>query len=211
MNVVQAYFDYVMITDCGIPHIDIGGCKEDWQTMASTISPLLDDLGLGGWNAQLQAILAHFIRAFDGGSLQERAFWQGILKYNGPAGSGTRANVTGWLTQLFPCLNKSWDGQPRLNPAVDLASPDGSPRWRGNGQSPPCIPLEDFPSSMLPTPFTWKYHRRNIDMMLRGGILGITTTEAGALKPEVGWIVAHDPENTPPVIAAQESTPGAYL
>ena len=196
MNVVQAYFDYVVITECGIPHIDIGGCKADWQQMAATISPLLHDLGLSGWDAQLQAILAHFIQAFDGESPEERAFWQGMFKYNGAAGSGTQAEVTGWLNQLFPYI-RDRNGQPCISPAVDLASLNV--QWvrkvteAFQNPGPPRIPLSHLPSSLLSTPFVWSYYGQHFKMLLQGGVVGITTTEAGALKPEVGWIVAHDP------------------
>ena len=115
MDTVKAYFSYNMYTECGIPHIDILGSKKDWEDMTAVIGPLLADLELGGWNDQLQKILQKFARACDGHSKEDRAFWQGMLKYNGGGGSGSRASVTGWLTILFPYTSSG------INPAVHIA------------------------------------------------------------------------------------------
>ena len=65
MDVVKECFDYGMMTMCGIPFIDVSGCKEDWETLAAAVDPFLNQLGLGDWNMQLQKILSHFIAAFD--------------------------------------------------------------------------------------------------------------------------------------------------
>ena len=97
MDVVKPYFSYRCMTMCGIPHIDIAGSQQDWERLASAIGPFLSELGLAEWNLQLQTILGHFIAAFNGASHQDRAFWQGMLKYDGSGGSGAKADVTGWL------------------------------------------------------------------------------------------------------------------
>ena len=114
MDTVKAYFSYYMYTECGIPYIDIQGGRKDWEHMAAVIGPLLTDLELGGWNDQLQKILQRFARAYNGRSQEDRAFWQGIFKYNQERGSGTQASVTGWLTLLFPYISGG------INPAVRI-------------------------------------------------------------------------------------------
>ena len=198
MDVVKGYFEYIVFTDCGIPHVDIAGCKEDWEKLAAAISPLLIELGLEQWNNQLQRILGHFAAAFDSKAEQDQAFWQGILKYNGPAGLGGKANVTGWLSELFPYLNG------KVSPAVNIpggikAQPYQSLRRRylanPSEPEPCCIVLSSFPGSTTATPFPWNYHKEQHKLVLKmelvAGIIGVVACDSGALKPEVGWLVCH--------------------
>ena len=202
MDVVKEYFGYSIVTQCGIPHIDIAGSKEDWEKLATAISPLLSELGLEQWNDQLQRILRHFIAAFDSKTEQDRAFWQGMLKYNGPAGSGGKANVTGWLSELFPYL------EGKVSPAVDI--PGGIKvqpyrslgmrrRTDSNEPEPCCIALSSFPGSTTSTPFTWDYSGEKHKMELVAGIIGLVAGDSGALKPEVGWLVCHGQGPTSPL------------
>ena len=71
MDVVKGYFAFRMVTECGIPHIDIAGCKEDWEKLAAAIGPLLVELGLDQWNTQLQSLLRQFAAAFDSKAEQD--------------------------------------------------------------------------------------------------------------------------------------------
>ena len=201
MDVVKDYFEYIVITRCGIPWIDISGCKEDWESLAAAIDPFLIQLGLGTWNMQLQNILSHFIKAFDPEAKQDRQFWSGILKYNGPHGSGGEATVTGWLAELFPYI------QGGISPAVTIS---GSPAaqvppghhhlgfgcWdraeAANAAARPLIRLSAFPTGITSTPFIWDFLGTEYKMQLQAGIIGVSVNEAGSLKPEVGWLVAYD-------------------
>ncbi len=204
MDVVKAYFSYAVCTECGIPHIDIAGRKEDWERLASVISPFLIQLDLAGWNEQLQAILRHFVAAFGAKPGEDREFWQGMLKYDGGFESGGQAFVTGWLSQLFPYL------RGRVSPAAKI--PDGRSGVKvvkahayeldssddlmisSAGSAHPCIDLCDFPTSVTSTSFIWDYYGTIYKMELVAGIIGVTIGNSGALKPEVGWLVAHAEE-----------------
>ena len=48
MDVVKAFFSYQMCFICGIPHIDIAGCKQDWEHLASGHWPPADRPRSGG-------------------------------------------------------------------------------------------------------------------------------------------------------------------
>ena len=52
------------------------------------------------------------------------------------------------------------------------------------------IPLDDFSKSTTSTPFRWIDNDTKRDMLLNAGVMGISMTESGALKPEVGWVVS---------------------
>jgi hypothetical protein len=52
------------------------------------------------------------------------------------------------------------------------------------------VKLCDFPAGVTTTPFTWMYLGTQIPMSLIAGLVGVMAAQSGALKPEVGWIVA---------------------
>ncbi len=208
MDAVKHFFKYTYMTCCGIPWIDVAGTREDWLTLAAAVGPLLGDLGLGGWDAELQPILAGFADAFTPeGSAS--GFWDGIYKYHGPRGSGSVAKVDGWIAKLFlhvrgginPLLGAAVDPvPPRTKPLAQFA---GSP-WLDPGLWGPQktasvkpndgkgIELAAFPSGRTCTPFTWELYLAEVDMSLVAGTLGVCRTPEGALKPVVGWLVTSD-------------------
>jgi Domain of unknown function (DUF4419) len=204
MDVVKSYYEYEFYTSCGIPWIDVNGTKEDWQRIADVIGPLLDALNLSSWNAELQLILSHFVKAFDG--VVDFEHWNRIFNYYGPKGSGGTAHVSGWIAKLYLYIKTG------LNPLI--GSPDASvpfkPRgdpklagtpWLDNtlwsGYQEPVVntpktsvQLASFPCGMTSTDFLWFYLTERIDMIMLAGVVGNTITETGALKPEVGWIIS---------------------
>lgn len=147
MDTVKAYLTHNMYTECGIPHTDILGSKKEREDMTAVIGPLLAELELGGWNDQLQKILQKFAHACNGHSKEDRAFWRGMLKYNGGGGSGGRASVTGWLTMLFPYISSG------INPAVHIArKEDPRPAQQSTKTDPGGIVhlCSTFPSTTFP-------------------------------------------------------------
>eukprot|EP00195_Chlamydomonas_chlamydogama_P008572 CAMPEP_0202890174 /NCGR_PEP_ID=MMETSP1392-20130828/675_1 /ASSEMBLY_ACC=CAM_ASM_000868 /TAXON_ID=225041 /ORGANISM="Chlamydomonas chlamydogama, Strain SAG 11-48b" /LENGTH=435 /DNA_ID=CAMNT_0049573703 /DNA_START=82 /DNA_END=1389 /DNA_ORIENTATION=- len=198
MDTLKAYFEYRCWTRCGIPYIKLGGTRSDWETMAQHLS-CLDDFGLKEWRKQLQYVLAEFVAAFDGNINQD--FWSGIYKWNGPAGSGQVAYITGWLTTLFPYL-----GSGKPNPAVWKSDVEkvkqplnkSRPPWAHGGRpadSIPCTDLPSVPSSVTATPVTHILLVQEYKRMFLAGVLGVKQCSATfALQPVVGWAVAEAKE-----------------
>jgi len=209
MDAVKHFFEYRFMTCCGIPWIDVAGTREDWLALAAAVGPLLADLGLSSWDAELQPILAGVADAFTpAGSAP--GFWDGIYKYQGPRGSGTVAKVDGWIAKLFlhvrgglnPLLGPAGVEPPpkRTKPLEQFAAtpwvdpglwgPAGSIRSNASSRpKAPGIELAAFPSGRTCTPFTWDLFGTNVDMSLVAGTLGVARTPAGALKPVLGWLV----------------------
>ena len=205
MDVVKSYYEYTVFTMCGIPWVELTGTKSDWSLLGHAIKGLLHDLGLAVWNAELQAILAHFERAFDG--LNDQGFWDQLYNKNGPKGSGDVSRVSGWIAKLFLYVGKD----AHMNPMIGAASTvpmRQAPRpgfeatpwldqqlWgpaipRSKATCTTAIPLADFPAGTTKTAFKWNYYGVDLDMDLISGLVGVTCTTAGALRPEVGWVVA---------------------
>jgi Domain of unknown function (DUF4419) len=220
MDVVKAYYEYEVMTCCGIPWIDITGSKDDWATMQRTIEPLLLALKLDAWNADIQTILSHFVRALDMDVDVEH--WNKIFKFYGPEGSGGVASVSGWIAKLFlyvkggmnPLVGaptENVEAKPGANPALAMTpwldhafwesaahvhdetsyKPNKGTGKEGKGKGAvSTVDLADFPCGTTNTEFIWNYLGANIDMNLVAGLVGITITSEGALKPEVGWVIA---------------------
>jgi hypothetical protein len=174
MDIVKHYFDYRCITMCGIPWIEITGNKEDWVQLKKSINPLLIALKLQNWNNDLQMILDKFIDVFDGSP--DSTFFSKIYNYYGPKGSGSHPEITGWITKLFLFI-----GNGKINPSInnDYVKIDPS----------------EFPRSLTKTNFKWDYLKTRISMNLIAGNIGVTLTASGALKPEIGWLIAEDKPN----------------
>lgn len=114
MDTYSHYFEFSLdYCICGIPHITLTGCIQDWQTIRDRIE-VLETFGLDWWVSELRPILDQFVRAAEGQA--DREFWQGIYKYQPPKAPYDRELVTGWLVNLFPYLG---DISPRRrNPAI---------------------------------------------------------------------------------------------
>lgn len=170
MDIVKNYYDYTVVTLCGIPYIEIAGEKEDWQRLASICDEFLPQIKLDDWNNELQGILKHFIAAFDGNV--DTMFWKRIYKYHGAFGSGGVSKATGWISRLFLYI----DGQKNALIGRALECDIGQP-------------LAAFPSGLTQTPFKWEYYFKEIPMYFRAGLIGVSL-EDNMLKPEVGWLIA---------------------
>mmetsp|Transcript_10070 Transcript_10070/g.21527 ORF Transcript_10070/g.21527 Transcript_10070/m.21527 type:complete len:414 (-) Transcript_10070:554-1795(-) len=195
MDTLKAYFEYRCWTRCGIPYIKLGGTRSDWETMAQHLS-CLDDFGLKEWRKQLQYVLAEFVAAFDGNINQD--FWSGIYKWNGPAGSGQVAYITGWLTMLFPYLETGERNPAVWQPANKAAAGCGSlGRRRGlnvaGGGPLPRTDLADIRASLTATPVTHCIFGQEYKRMFVAGVLGVQQcSDSYALEPIVGWAVTEE-------------------
>nr|PNR42031.1 hypothetical protein PHYPA_016860 [Physcomitrium patens] len=206
MDAVKGYFEFKMSTRCGIPSIELTGTKEDWQKLRAALV-LLDDLDLSDWRAQLNTVLLNFEDAFD--DKVDKSFWNDIFLEHGAMMSGGVTTVSGWIGTLFLYtkngLNSGALGMP--SGARDNSSrlPHASRKWRSRvdgGLSPrpinqasesryrQAIDPAHFPSGLSETPFKWIYFDEKIDMLLRGGLVGVVVNqETHAVCAQLGWLI----------------------
>lgn len=208
MDIVKHYYSYTVCTMCGIPFIDITGKKEDWILLSDQIEKLLLQLKLKNWNSELQEIISHFIKAFDNNN--DFSFWNKIYNYYGPQGSGGTASVSGWIAKLFlyidgkpnplfltndyeppKCIENKYKNTPWLDDSFWSSSITGTSS-QNVAKPKTSIPLSDFCRGITKTPFLWNYYGKNIKMNLLSGLIGITSTDNGSLKPEIGWLIEED-------------------
>lgn len=101
MSAMRHYFDYTLITRCGIPRITLLGTPADWRAIEQR-ARVLAEYGL-----EIDpTALAQLTAAAEG--KPDRAMWQSFYKLEGGSG-GPYAN--GWINALFPYIG---DGRPNV-------------------------------------------------------------------------------------------------
>lgn len=179
MDAMQSYFEYGMMTMCGIPNIELTGTAEDWERLRDKVNGWVFDgpADLSWWTTPLKRVLDGFVAAAKG--KLDRQWWDSIYKEKSQAGSGGVSKVSGWINWLFPYTN---DHQKKLtrNSKVGVSGLE-----YGDG-----LRESDYPSSLSKVPFEWNYYGNIFDMELLAGVSAVAQEQSTcAITPNVGWAV----------------------
>ena len=98
MDAYQSYFDFTVLTMCGIPEITLEGTNEDWESVREGVVALAE-YDLGWWTMHLLPMLDQFIAASKGEV--NLAFWRSFYKISDQSGG---PYITGHVINLFPYL-----------------------------------------------------------------------------------------------------------
>jgi hypothetical protein len=186
LDAMQSYFEYELISMCGIPAIKLEGTVEDWRSIAQRVEEFAR-FGLEWWVEVLRPILKEFVAAAAGSVNTE--FWDSIYKYQGPDGSGS-PYITGWVAKLFPyIMNREvkWKSmfQDMTTQPLYLRNP-----WLNFELSPEIEARGAFPSLPSKAPFKWNYLGNVYEMEFVAGLIGVSQEpESLCLRPEIGWVV----------------------
>ncbi|KAJ9075306.1 hypothetical protein DSO57_1037353 [Entomophthora muscae] len=177
MDSVKHFFQYTVITRCGIPEIELQGTKDDWLGLKHNALDLIGRFsGLEKWAHELESVLDEFIAAKN--NSVNKAFWSRIYKEIGTSGGPF---INGWINHLFPYLQDE-DGLFRNEYLRNGRS-------RRNYYGPT---LDQFPPGFTQTPFVWEYYSASLDMAFVGGFLGIQKHEKpNFITPALAWAVIH--------------------
>src|SRR6478735_7780337 len=66
MEAMKHYFEYGVMTMCGIPEITLLGETSDWQSIRNRVQTFAEFNGLAAWSNRLDPILAEFVNASQG-------------------------------------------------------------------------------------------------------------------------------------------------
>lgn len=101
METLQQYYEYGMMTCCGIPEITLEGCPDDWKALDARVDALrkidTDDKHYVAWLDALQELTREFMRASSGDP--DIPLWQNFFKVQDMSGG---PYISGWINTLFP-------------------------------------------------------------------------------------------------------------
>ncbi|MBT9311937.1 DUF4419 domain-containing protein [Leptothoe kymatousa] len=189
LDAMQPYFDYSLMTACGIPRIRLEGTVADWQDLLERTKRLAE-FELQWWVDLLIPVLDQFIMAAQGQS--DKTFWQSFYKFQNASGG---PYITGWIIVFFPYLTDSKTRQVnRKNPWLIKGNHQLQGLRYGINNHEDDVFSEmsgsDFPSGLAKVPFRWKYLAQCFDMELLGGFVGVKQDSNDLfLRPEIGWVV----------------------
>lgn len=179
MDAMQSYFEYGMMTCCGIPNIELTGTVEDWEKLQAKVYKWIFEgpADLSWWTTPLKRVLAEFVTAAKGTTDQK--WWESFYKEGSSGGSGAVSRVSGWINWLFPYVKSSRSGNDLVrNPKMGvagLAYGDGFEEWQ-------------YPNSLSKVPFEWNYYGQVFNMELISGISAVLQDPiTAAVSPNVGW------------------------
>jgi len=171
MDAMKSYFDFRVMTMCGIPQITLEGTPEDWQKLKDKVSKLVemnkyDSLELKWWLDKLVPVVDKICKAGIDRKI-DTGFWSEIYKYKGGSGG---PYITGWITTFFPYLVEG----------------------KVNSFSKETITSFDFPKQISQVDFIWEYVGSEIPMLISGGFVGAEfDKESFTVKPAHFWSVTY--------------------
>jgi hypothetical protein len=161
MNSVKHYFDYCVMTLCGMAYVDVRGTQSDWTKLAMLVREMrtatfakLNDKFFHQWLTYLEMVLHHISTTYDGKPTPH--FWNSMYKYESYSGMAT---IDGWSLLLFP-----YDGAGEQR--IQLVD---KPQAHQYVKTLDSHVLGNFATGLNVVPFEWKYLDSRFTMKLVAG------------------------------------------
>jgi Domain of unknown function (DUF4419) len=190
MAAFKSYFEYSMVTACGIPQVRLEGTRDDWVALRDNTAKLADLMMPNNTHGELWIkdivvpILDEFIMAYDGH--MNYCFWQTMVKFRTTGGgSGSYEFLSGWLPTLFPYLS---EGPGDVKPNPYLRRWEESANALLEGPQPSHIPTQ-----LSSVPVNWDYFGEVFPLHFHAGFRGVTQEADGTVAPVLGYYVTNDP------------------
>jgi uncharacterized protein DUF4419 len=176
MSTVQQYFEFQVLSLCGIPRITLLGDENDWRSVRLRAA-VFAEFELDWWLAALIPVLDQFVEAASG--RVDQRFWTSFYKEEDESGGPF---ITGWINAFFPYLQHVGNPAAARNPFMHGRPPTGE--WRSGSTS------EELSSGLSSAPFVWKYLDEVFSMELIAGFVGVSQDrDTCAIRPAIGWAV----------------------
>lgn len=221
MDTLQAYFEYTVLTLCGIPRIDLLGTADDWRRVRANAERLLQMVRMDNWDGELLPVLDQFVALASGTADKQRAttFWQRLYAVGGADGSGVTPYCTGWLLVFFPFTVQNGKFVRRATTRYTSDDLVDAAFWADHGRQGLAgyekghdydgMEYANIPSGTSRVPFVWKEYgstMQEYDMTMCGGFLAaIGAGPNGTVTPVFTWAVAHGkPKQSEPAVSDWE-------
>lgn len=176
MDAASPFYDYRVMTRCGLPEIRLLGTPEDWQKLKNAAAALAEPFSkpLGAYFQHLLPVLATLAKQAAGEPVDEE-FWASMYKWEDESG-GPKFN--GWSSAFLNFIQV--DGKL-------VAKHERTYDWKKHGWGTG-LPSGCAPSHVSAVPFIWDYYGTEIKMTFAGGVLGCDV-EDGYLTPALSYAV----------------------
>lgn len=111
MTAMQKFFEYMLMTLCGIPKVRLRGTHDDWKQLREKVAGIAK-FGLEWWISKLLPIVDKIVAAAVDGEC-DPDFWNSVGKVVSPGGSGAVPRLNGWIGNFFPYIGSSKNEQLR--------------------------------------------------------------------------------------------------
>ncbi len=192
MGALKSYFEYELMTLCGIPEVWLEGTAQDWDDLAFHAQWIGETYGLDWCTQHIVPRLKRIARNAHGADDPE--LWRDIYKYHDGSGG---PHITGWILDFLPYVQRSlyrhkksgelvqWPGRNVSSFEKVKVSVPNDHRSRARG-----ITTDILPSGLCTAPFKWLYLNRTFEMSFVAGFMGMTQDSADfTVRPRIGWAV----------------------
>ncbi len=187
MDCVKRYFDFQLVSLCGIPQVALEGTIDDWQLLLKKTESLGERYGLTWWTWRLLPILERIAKNAAG--QDDAKLWQTIYKMIDGSGG---PYISGWISDFFPYVGHEETNQRNPSLAQERRSALDNCPLEDEEFAPweCCITCDMLPGSLSQVPFKWKYLTEEYDMQLLAGFVGYTQDhDSLQIRPKIGWAV----------------------
>ncbi|KAI0442729.1 hypothetical protein F4803DRAFT_518397 [Xylaria telfairii] len=186
MGILQHYFEYICIIECGIPSITLLGEKADYEIILARLDKL-EQYGNEPSELRelLRPILTRIIRSFDEPDSQEIVdFWRDMCTVESMSG---QTNYNGWISAF--CFWNS-EGKSQLATQADLR------KWPGflclDDIYYAGISSDKVPCAYVVVPVTIIDNGTIVESEMLSGLVGISCTSSGRASAGQDGIVGID-------------------
>ena len=201
MDSMKSYFDYRLMTLCGIPEVTLEGVPEDWRKLCSLTEKIGGNYECQTWTDRISKTLERIASNAAGDS--EPELWRDIYKLEFASGG---PYLSGWLLHFFPYLETKKLFDPRTNDLLKDEDMDDYyedmdafewrrvtvPNWAMDGYEDFSGPTtSNIPNGLSHAPFIWELFGKEIPMLFAAGFAGFSEdAETLAVRPNIGWAVS---------------------
>ncbi|CAG8518912.1 10484_t:CDS:1 [Ambispora leptoticha] len=122
LDALKQYFNYEIVTRCGIPKVTLEGTLEDWVHIQEKVVNLRNlGLDMDFWLDRLEPVIWKLVATYRG-KIDEK-FWSKVFSKKGGGRSGRPSYWTGWITAFFPYDKLS--RKITTNKIITTGIPDG--------------------------------------------------------------------------------------
>ncbi|MFK8032396.1 MAG: DUF4419 domain-containing protein [Gammaproteobacteria bacterium] len=197
MSTVKTYFDFLAVTACGIPEVQLEGTAADWRELYDRTKALGKRYDLNWWTTRLLPMLERV--ALNAAGADDPELWVNLYKFEGGSGG---PYIDGWILDCFPYLSEAADVPMkaserssnilvRVNNETEFELVDIDTRNRTfTDKGEHRITNRNLPGGLSTAPLKWKYLTDEYDMQFVAGFVGFTQRKRDlAVRPKIGWAV----------------------